>query len=825
MQLPRLARECVALLCLLASQILAQCEPDWASANPRPDLAGSSVCSTLWDPDGAGPLDAQLVVGGYQLLGGTQPSSGPVATWDGTKWSVLGSGNFGSVLALTVWNGSLIAGSGNSVLSWNGSSWQLIGSFPAPVRALAVWNGILVAAGDDPNGVVPPLRLWNGSTWTNLPAPPSIGYPKAMISYQGLLYVGGTSPSGQSGVIERWNGSTWAASIITPTSVSGGAISCFAVRPSLAVGGAATLYAGGQFSGIGGSTANSLASTTGGTAWSAVGGNTSSGCYAVLARNVGVTGVEVIASFSQPTGLVRRFSSTTGAWTSLGNGSFRSLIRYGSSYHGTNATTGMACSRWDGTAWVPVASQGLQGEVRALTRSGSDVIVGGAIQATTGTALNGIAQWNGSTFEPLGAGISGSSVDALLTRANGDVVAGGTFFAAGGTATNNIARWNGSTWSAFGTGTNQQVLALCELPNGELIAGGKFTMAGGVACNRIARWNGTVWAPLNFGMNGDVLAFAVRSDGTLFAAGTFTAAGGTSCNRIAQWNGLQWQALGAGCNGLVHALAFRPNGELIAVGAFTSAGGVVADRCARWNGTTWSAMGSSSGDPSPTRSLFVLPNGDVVAGRGFYQTGTTPDAGIARWNGSTWSGFDSGMAGTTSGASVSVLAIAQRADGTLVIGGDFGIAGGLVARGLATLTPTCPASAQPYGTGCSSGTGLLTITADTLPWIGASFRTSTTGLAANSLCFAVIGLTQSAIPLNTLHPQGQPGCTLLTSPDLTILVPQTGGVARSAFALPPASSLLGVTFFQQTIPLELDLAGAIAAVRGSNALSLVIGTL
>lgn len=38
-------------------------------------------------------------------------------------------------------------------------------------------------------------------------------------------------------------------------------------------------------------------------------------------------------------------------------------------------------------------------------------------------------------------------------------------------------------------------------------------------------------------------------------------------------------------------------------------------------------------------------------------------------------------------------------------------------------------------------------------------------------------------------------------------------------------ALVGVPFFQQTIPLEFDLTGAITAVRGSNALALVIGTL
>jgi len=747
-----------------------------------------------------------------------------VATWDGAKWVVLDTDNLGSVSALTVWNGSLVAGAGTSVQTWNGSSWQPLGSFGATVTALTVWNGSLVAADDSPLGILATLKTWNGSTWTNLPAPPTLTVPYALISFQGLLYVGGSTPSGQTGVIERWNGSTWAVSIVTPPSSSGGAIRCFAVRQSLAVGGAATLYAGGLFSGIGGFTANSLASTTGGTVWSTVGSNTSSDCYAVLARNVGLTGVEVTASFGAPTNAVRRFSSSTGAWTSLGTGVFRSLTSYGGSYHGTNPVTGIPCSRWDGTAWVPVVGRGLQGEVRALTRRGSDVIVGGTIQATAGTALNGIAQWNGSSFEPLGTGVSGSSIDALLTRANGDVVAGGAFPSAGGTTTNNIARWNGSTWSAFGAGTDLPVLALGELPNGDLIAGGKFTMAGAVSCNRIARWNGSTWAPMNFGMNGDVLALAVRSDGALFAAGAFTAAGTSSCSRVAQWNGLTWQALGSGCNGDVHALAFRPNGELVAVGAFTSAGGVAADRCARWNGIAWSAMGSSSGDASPARSVFVLPNGDVVAGRGFHQPGTTPDAGITQWNGSTWSGFDSGMAATTPGASVSVRAIVQRADGSLVVGGDFGIADGLIARGLATLTPTCPASAQQYGAGCSSGAGLLTITADALPWIGTTFRTTTTGVAPGSLCVGLLGLAQVSIPLAAILTEGQPGCSLLVSLDILLSLTQNPGTAISSFALNNDPSLIGVPFFQQTFPFEFDALGAITAVRASNALSLVIGT-
>ena len=53
---------------------------------------------------------------------------------------------------------------------------------------------------------------------------------------------------------------------------------------------------------------------------------------------------------------------------------------------------------------------------------------------------------------------------------------------------------------------------------------------------------------------------------------------------------------------------------------------------------------------------------------------------------------------------------------------------------------------------------------------------------------------------------------------------QSPGTASSSFALANDPALIGVPFFQQTIPFEFDLAGAVTAVRGSNALSLVIGT-
>jgi len=96
----------------------------------------------------------------------------------------------------------------------------------------------------------------------------------------------------------------------------------------------------------------------------------------------------------------------------------------------------------------------------------------------------------------------------------------------------------------------------------------------------------------------------------------------------------------------------------------------------------------------------------------------------------------------------------------------------------------------------------------------------------NSLGLGIVGFTQLSIPLSALLPEGQPGCSLLTAADITPFAPNgPGNTATSSFALGNDSSLIGLTFFAQTIPLEFDTLGAIVAIRASNALSLVIGTL
>ncbi|MGE3173780.1 MAG: hypothetical protein AB7O97_14235 [Planctomycetota bacterium] len=821
-----------ALAGLLPS-LAAQCATQWASTGLQAELTGQGSCTALWDPDGAGPEPERLVVGGDELIGGAAAIQQRVMLWDGSRWQALGPGpgTAGSVLALTVWNGQLVAGGDFSgggfdrIALWDGSAWQPIGvgAFQAPVHDLAVWNGNLVAAATWPSALPQStVRWWDGVSWSTLPLPWN-GAAHALASYQGLLIVGGQTLF-QQGVLGRWDGTNW-----LPPIPADARITSLAVRQPQVVGLDPVLYVGGAFTDIGGTAAVRIAATTGGAsfAWSQTGGGLFTQCDALHVRNTGALGFAIVALAG---GVPMQYLSG-GSWISLGSLQLESVTYFGGSYHAARANGADACRRYDGASWLPVRGEGFDGEVRALVRSGTDTIVGGTFTATPDGARSRIARWDGTAFHALGAGMTGlvggsTIVDALLTLANGDLVAGGSFVSAGGVTANSIARWNGAEWSSLGTGMNQHVSALCEMPNGDLVAGGSFTSAGGVPCAHIARWNGTSWSPLGSGTNATVHALAVRRDGVLFAGGSFSTAGGSPCSHIAQWNGTVWSPVGPGCNGDVFALSVRHGDEVIVAGSFTAAGGLPANRIARSLATGWSTMGAAGVDPAAARAVFVLPNGDVVAGRGFHQPGTLPDGGISRWDGSTWSGFGAGLAAAAPSSSVAARAFALRPDGSLVVGGNFSIAGGVVSRQLAVLSSACPPAVHAFGAGCSSAAGPVVVTAEALPWLGTTFRTTTTGIAPVSVCLGVVGLRSASIPLPSILPQGQPGCSLLASLDIVqLLQPDGAGSWQSALPVPASASLLGATFFQQTLPLEFDGTGAFMAARGSNGLAATIGTL
>jgi hypothetical protein len=344
-------------------------------------------------------------------------------------------------------------------------------------------------------------------------------------------------------------------------------------------------------------------------------------------------------------------------------------------------------AKWNGSSWSALGS-GVNGpqpynvEVNALAVSGATLYVGGYFTTAGGIAATNIAQWNGSSWLPLGLGMNGY-VSALVVS-SGILYAGGGFTTAGGNTVNCVAQWDGSRWSALGAGmrgTFPYVGALA-LSGGTLYAGGYFTNAGGAAASSIAEWNGTNWSALGLGLSapfgeGYVYSLAV-SGTTLYAGGSFTGAGGNAATNVAEWNGNNWLALGLGLNapfglGSVYSLAVS-GAELYAGGLFSMAGGNTATDIAKWNGTNWSALGSGMNAVSHP---LAVSGGTLYAGGVF--TPSPANMGIGRWNGSSWSELGSGM---NHGLNNYPKAVAISGS-TLYAGGVFTAAGNINATNIA----------------------------------------------------------------------------------------------------------------------------------------------
>jgi hypothetical protein len=195
-----------------------------------------------FDPDGAGPLTEELVVGGGFATASNVPNTQNLAAWSGAAWSSLGTPADGAVWSLATWNGGLYVGGGfthiggvssNGIASLSGTTWDTLGSgfaggFAPAVFALKVFDdgtGERLYAGGrfaSIGGVTGMIARWNGSAWE----PVGVGLggtsPFADIEAMAIfddgtgpaLYVGGSSLVRQgmgdsSHSVYKWDGTAW----------------------------------------------------------------------------------------------------------------------------------------------------------------------------------------------------------------------------------------------------------------------------------------------------------------------------------------------------------------------------------------------------------------------------------------------------------------------------------------------------------------------------------------------------------------------------------------------------------------------------------------
>jgi hypothetical protein len=363
----------------------------------------------------------------------------------------------------------------------------------------------------------------------------------------------------------------------------------------------------------------------------------------------------------------------------------------------------MKIARWDGERWQALGGE-VNGRVDALAAfdpPGEETLglyAAGEFSVAGGVQSAHIARWDGAAWFSVGGGVSGNVYGvAVYDDGYGPALyAGGEFQSAGGVSASRIAEWDGAQWSALGTGLNGFASALAVYDDGTgpaLYVAGTFTRAGGIAAYNIARWDGQSWSDVGIGVGGSyygVRALAVYDDGSgpaLYAAGEFEYAGSVPANRVAKWNGSEWSALGSGLNYDAYALAVYDDGSgagLYVGGQFTTAGDAPAAYVARWDGTSWSGLGDGTDSWVYALATFDPPGAEapgLYAGGEFSVAGGLGATGIARWDGAAWSalGSGNGLAGRAN-----VVRVLDLGNGpALYAGGGFAAAGASPANAVA----------------------------------------------------------------------------------------------------------------------------------------------
>lgn len=305
---------------------------------------------------------------------------------------------------------------------------------------------------------------------------------------------------------------------------------------------------------------------------------------------------------------------------------------------------------------------------------------------------------------------------------------------------------------------------------------------------------------------------------------------GTYNNETWAWDGTTWTLLSPVTSPSVRGRGFFSyditRGEALYYGGRNSAS-ALADSWI-WDGTTWRQVTTTNAPgQSGVAGLFAYGSTyDLARDRhvlfGGTRTGPTQSA-TWEFDGSDWSQRAASGPGSRTGPLVVYVLAAAR---TYLFGGFQG----------PQLDDTWEyqtnqlAMATAYGAGCAGSGGVLSMSADSLPWLGDTLQVTANNLSPGSLNFTVIGFSNTTwsggalpVPLSALNPAGGPGCDLLTSADDSLFAITATASQSTSLPIPASASLAGISAYLQTLEIELTGAAGISSINASNGLDLVLG--
>jgi len=433
--------------------------------------------------------DKIYVTGDISFAGGSQVNH--VAMWDVTqsRWSSLNDGitgrsggvGFGPPPGQALvkdQGGEIYVGGSFSMIGgrnalgiarWDGNQWNPVDDPKA--KRLGV-NGVVTAIAEGPNsemyvgGEFPLVggdvaassvaRLENDA-WTSL----GLGFDgvvRTLAVSGGAVYAGGEFL--RSGPIltrhvAKWNGASWSS---LGTGVDGPVV-------AMAVGPDGNLYVGGAFTEAGGVVANHIAKWNG-TRWEALGEG--------FDQDVKAIGFDASGK-----------------------------LHAGGSFEKSGSTDVNHIAVWNGTSWGPVGAgvnEEFGGTVNAIVMYDGKLTISGSFDRTgkdqDAPKVEGIAAWDGSAWVAVGGGARNENFSAYVLSL---AVRGKELYATGvvdqfGAATdtgapkfNHLAMWNGTTWSPLGDGLSDSAEVVVATKDA-LWVGGGFTFAGNQGSYNIARF-------------------------------------------------------------------------------------------------------------------------------------------------------------------------------------------------------------------------------------------------------------------------------------------------------------------------------------------------
>lgn len=583
------------------------------------------------------------------------------------------------------------------------------------------------------------------------------------------LYAGGTvhvAGGIEVNGIGRWDGQRW-TSLGSGVDLSYGSP---AQVNSLLVfddGHGPALYVGGGFDRAGGLVADGIARWNGST-WSDVGIDLNAGVVALVAFDDGsglslyAAGYFIASGLPPGTNNIVRWDGQQ--WHAVGSGPpfgpVNDLIVHddGSgpalyntrTYYTSGTTTNNTISRWNGTSWIPIASNfGQNASIGSLCSfddgNGARLYAAGGFHVVDGVSTpGGVARWNGTTWEDASGGLGTTSPSGPFSVV--DDGSGPKLYLVSGGFPGQVKVWNGTGWVSALPGLSPVRLAAFDDGSGTAIhAGGGFQPSATATLSGMARWNGAAWAPLgdpaaSRGVNKSLQSLATFDDGSgtkLYAAGEFTLAGNTYVpNGMARFDGSTWSAIpglfsdavlavldlgsgpaltagsqavytwnGAGWSLLPGSYCYPYTPSALALcdlgtgpslfvgGNIPAAGGTQLNGIGRYTGSGWATLGTGTGGPVNTLAAFDDGGGmRLFAGGAFNSPGGAPTQNLAKWNGTHWESVGGGT-----NQPVLALRVFDDVSGpVLFVGGGFTVAGGVTAAGVARWNGS---SFSPAGSG------------------------------------------------------------------------------------------------------------------------------